>query len=294
MPYRLKRKESIADGIRRVAAEQFRGAERDLRAPRRPQVVHSARKRLKMLRAVLRLIRSAVDDDVFVHENQALRDIGRMLSKQRDADVLVEVMGTLAPAGAKTPGFQAVMARVRAERRRMQREMRKTHAIANAHSRLLEAQDRLEAWATDAVGRRALVKGLRRSVKRSIRSGGAARKSQSDVKWHEWRKRTKDLWYHLRLIRGVWPAVLDGAIAQFKQLADELGDDHDLAMTADRLRGFALDGNAKPELIRLGHAIRHRRDELQGKAGERAACLLATSPGAFADHFEAAWLAWRA
>ena len=88
MPYRLKRKESIAHGIRRVANEQFRAAEGELRTFRSPELVHSARKRLKMLRAVLRLVRPALDDATFDRENLALRDSGRLLSAQRDADVL--------------------------------------------------------------------------------------------------------------------------------------------------------------------------------------------------------------
>src|SRR5262245_49917569 len=100
MPYRLKRKEPIADGIRRIADEQFDAAESDLRAFRSPEVVHSARKRLKMLRAVLRLVRPALEDATFDRENVTLRDIGRSLSRQRDADVFVEVMRDLKPARA--------------------------------------------------------------------------------------------------------------------------------------------------------------------------------------------------
>src|SRR5262245_25821071 len=157
MPYRLKRKESVADGIRRVADEQFAGAEKDLRAFRNLEVVHSARKRLKMLRAVLRLVRPAIDGTAFHRENLALRDIGRSLSVQRDADVFVEVMRALKPVRTSDRGYRVVMSHVRAHQEKVGRELRKSHAIAEARRGILEAHDRLKKWATNDISHKAVV-----------------------------------------------------------------------------------------------------------------------------------------
>ena len=81
--YRLRRKEPAPDGIRRVARgraddalEQLReGAKGDLNP-----AVHEARKDLKKLRSVLRLVRNDLGDAVYRSENVRFRDAGRMLS----------------------------------------------------------------------------------------------------------------------------------------------------------------------------------------------------------------------
>jgi hypothetical protein len=57
--------------------------------------VHEARKDLKKLRAVLRLVRDDLGDAVYRSENVRFRDAGRMLSGARDAHVRVETLAAL-------------------------------------------------------------------------------------------------------------------------------------------------------------------------------------------------------
>jgi hypothetical protein len=48
--------------------------------------------------------------------------------------------------------------------------------------------------------------------------------------FHEWRKRTKYLWYHVRILRPLWPAVLEELANEIHELSNLLGLDHDLAV----------------------------------------------------------------
>src|SRR5262245_50114306 len=98
MRYGFKRRERVSDGLQRIARDQIDGTLKDLR--RREEGIYQARKRLKKLRAVLRLARPGIDSDVFDRENVALRDVARRLSVVRDADVLVEVIEGLRPHDA--------------------------------------------------------------------------------------------------------------------------------------------------------------------------------------------------
>ena len=101
MPYRVKRKESVRDGIRRLSVEQIRRAERELgdRDLDDPKAVHQARKRFKKVRSVLRLLRKSIGKKAFKAENGRLRDLGKRLAGPRDADVALETFDDLVENG---------------------------------------------------------------------------------------------------------------------------------------------------------------------------------------------------
>ena len=68
------------------------------------EAVHEARKDVKKLRALLRLVRSSTSAKVRTRENEALRDVGRSLSGRRDADVmLATLVGSRRPAPGRRP-----------------------------------------------------------------------------------------------------------------------------------------------------------------------------------------------
>ena len=65
MAYRFRHGESVPDAIRRVAREELRSAVRSLTgrgAKNRDEAVHEARKSVKKLRALLRLVQSELDE----------------------------------------------------------------------------------------------------------------------------------------------------------------------------------------------------------------------------------------
>jgi hypothetical protein len=62
-----------------------------------------------MLRALLRLVRPALDRATFARENQALRDAGRALSRLRDPDSLVDVVRDLRPVRGGVTGFERLL-----------------------------------------------------------------------------------------------------------------------------------------------------------------------------------------
>ena len=57
---------------------------------------------------------------------------------------------------------------------------------------------------------------------------------------HEWRKRTKDLRYALELLEPLWPDVMEAFAAEVDDLADLLGEDHDLALLEAFVRDPSL------------------------------------------------------
>ena len=66
------------------------------------------------------------------------------------------------------------------------------------------------------------------------------------ARWHDWRKRAKDVWYQLRLLQDTWPDVMKAMAGQASQLSDLLGDDHDLAVLSTKLEGDQPPTDAAP------------------------------------------------
>ena len=98
----------------------------------------------------------------------------------------------------------------------------------------------------------------------------------------------------MRLLRDSWPDVMSKMGDEAHELADLLGDHHDLTVLAADLRSrdsVAADGD--DEVTPLLNAIEGRQEELLEAAvpiGER---LYAESPKAFGKRMHAYWRAWR-
>ena len=83
--------------IRRIAGKRMRSATDTLRDLSKDpdEAVHDARKDLKKLRALLRLVRDGLGEVRYRKENRALRNAGRALADFRDAAVRVELVEKL-------------------------------------------------------------------------------------------------------------------------------------------------------------------------------------------------------
>lgn len=150
-------------------------------------------------------------------------------------------------------------------------------------------REEISTWPLEEDSWELVEAGLQRSYRRGHRAMKRTRSDPLAENVHEWRKRIKDLWYQLRILRNAWPPVISETAEQAHELADLLGDHHDLAVLADDLttREIASDRNAARDLID------RRQSELLECAfavGER---LFAEKPKAFESRFEAYWLAWR-
>ena len=111
----------------------------------------------------------------------------------------------------------------------------------------------------------------------------------NDERLHELRKRVKDLWYHLRLLRDGSRELVEPLEDLADALSDLLGDDHDLAVLAAKLDDAdSLDGDQRRHLHRL---IDARRSELQSEALACAERLYKRKPRAFGKRLTKPWRA---
>lgn len=197
----------MPDGMRRIAHGQLDAGIEELEGqPNRKldEAVHETRKRLKRLRASLRLERCAIGDETCRRENAAFRDLGERLSGPRDARVLIETLDALGERFSdELPPDQTGPLRDQLEQshKRAVTKLRRDRATLDAvRAELEEARVRSASWKYDHEGFEALRPGLQRIDRRGRRSMRAAADEPSDEHLHEWRKRAKDLWHALQIL----------------------------------------------------------------------------------------------
>jgi CHAD domain-containing protein len=273
--YRLRVGEPVPEEIARVARGRIDHAIDELSGATEStseQAVHNARKDMKKLRALLRLVRGEIGDEVVRRERAAFRDVQGELSGRRDADVMLATLESLdLPAKEAGPVRQAL----EAHRLRMS-----AGSHEDAIEMLTSARARVVDWPLGSDGFAAFEDGLRWIYRRGRRAYRRALAEPTDENLHEWRKRVKDLWYALSLLGESWKPVMDALADEAHELSDRVGDDHDLAVLS-----------AWSDEPALEEPIARRRAELQEQAFAYGARLYADRTGAFVSRLESWWQA---
>ncbi|HYN50203.1 MAG TPA: CHAD domain-containing protein [Thermoleophilaceae bacterium] len=279
--YRLERDEPIPEGIARVAYGRIDNALDELDGQTdssAEKAVHNARKDMKKLRALLRLVRGETGDQTYRHESATFRDAGRELSGVRDADVMIATLGSLELAPEEDGPLRQALEAHKIRTAAGGREQAAITAVGIIGS----ARGRVAGWPLERNGFGAFAEGLRRIYRQGRRNMHAARKEPTAENLHEWRKRTKDLWYHLALLEAAWPPVMHTLADEAHQLSDRLGDDHDLAVLLEWASEHA-DSSA------IEHGVTERRLRLQAEAFAYGARLYADQPSVFVGRVESWW-----
>jgi CHAD domain-containing protein len=281
----------IALGRAEGAAERLREAER---AVDPSECIHAARKDLKKLRAVVRLLRRELGEDLYRAENGRYRDAGRLLSGSRDAEVKLETLeGLHERYGASLgPGIDAWLAALCEERDAAIEEARAGAAgsLGQAIVAVGLGADRIASWPLRTDSWKLVGPGIDRAYRRGRREMRRAAEDPGGPAMHQWRKRAKDLWYHLRILRDALPGALSGSVALADELADALGDHHDLAVLRDDLLRRDLPMARRPTVVA---AIAARQEELAAGAFDLGEDLYVRKPKAFRRKLRRGRKDWR-
>jgi CHAD domain-containing protein len=201
------------------------------------EAVHEARKEVKKARSLLRLVRPGLEGNTYRCENRALRDAARTVAHVRDADVMVETVDALRERFAgRLPARAFTKLRNRLAK---DAEQARGDGKGDLGTELVVALQavgaRVDEWPLDDAGWSDARAGIAQAYRRGRKAFAVADRDPTAENLHELRKRVKDLWYQQRLLKPAWPAVVGAQADEAHALADLLGDDHDLAVLADRL-----------------------------------------------------------
>jgi CHAD domain-containing protein len=294
--FRLDGEEHVPDGMRRVARGQLENGLADLDGqPSRKldEAVHESRKRLKRLRASLRLGRGALGERTYKWENKTFRDAGRKLAGPRDAAALVKTLDDLTERFGDELGPEAMAP--------LRRQLKHDHdaevktlsenegAIQKVRDELESAHTRTAAWTFDKKGFGALRPGLKKIYGRGRKRMRAAAGDPSTERLHEWRKRTKDLWHAEQLLRAADPKGMKKLAKRTHDLSDLLGDDHDLAVLEAYVRERPTALPDPEDRAALLAVVGRRRKTLQRKAFALGHRLYKRPPKRFVKRIERDW-----
>ena len=287
MAFRLHPSQSVDAEVRRVAGELLEDAVHRLRNdPPSVEDIHKSRTDLKRLRSLARL--ASIKQGT---PNRVARDAASRLSAQRDHAVMAVTFESLVPELSDRVSASTVL-RVRAGLASAAAALRRSEGGAPVERAVADDLDALALaaamWKVDGRGFGALEDGLRESYARGRRALEQLESDPHAEELHELRKRVKDHWYHLRLLRDTWPRVADALIDEAHALADDLGDDHDLWVLEIALSGEGPDLLGHDRDVVLG-AIADRRAALVVAIGSRARRVYADKPGAFTRRLGRWW-----
>ncbi len=292
--YCLQTDESLPDGIKRIAIEMADRAIWQLtHGPHKDKAVHDARKCCKKIRAVLRLVRDEIGQDVYRSENALYRDAARELSDLRSSAVMAETLDALCerfaddlPPDAYTNVRQGLMDK---HYRVLQDAVESGNLFLHIGENLDTGRERLLHLPLKTEDFSTLHQGLCRVYRRGGHAMAVSSEGPSTENLHEWRKRVKYLRYQMRILNPLEPVIVHALAKDLDKLSDLLGLDHDLAELRVIVQKTPFLASSKKELRTLLAGIDLHRLELQADAFELGGRLYAESPRAFVDRLEGYW-----
>lgn len=287
--------EDLVVALQRLVANQRQEAEEWARRTDYPaEAVHRIRLVLKFLRALLKLSSTAIGRRFYRQENTRLKKAARALSPWRDSTVIthtVKKVGRKLSAKHRRIIRNALAGQKNCQHTAHKRKLRTV--MQNAVTAIQITEGMLTGQALKPDGWSAIEEGLKRSYHQVNHSLNLIKPSDTDEAYHERRKLTKQLFYHLTLLEPVWPKHLARLLRQLRQLQELLGKDHDVVVVRELLQN-AKTGTAKEHaglakrLQRMNRLMRREIKELAGKTFSKQ-----QKPGRFTEKLVQHFREWR-
>ncbi|HRD77345.1 MAG TPA: CHAD domain-containing protein [Hyphomicrobiaceae bacterium] len=243
--------------------------------------VHEARKGIKRMRSLLRLIDSGLSPKTFESLNGLLRDIARGLAAARDEAALRAASADLTAANEGQTKLVADLERIAAalstsrasgdlaaERRAARRGLA---AVKRRLAKLSVAGDRIVV----------LSDGLSATYRRGRKALKVARASGNDDDYHELRKHVQAHWRQMKLVIEAWPEEFAARLATAQVLSANLGLDHDLSLLVQYIAADAKSDLSVSAAERVTSACRARQMVLRTTAARALVHLYCERTSAF-------------
>jgi CHAD domain-containing protein len=300
--FRLTKGDPVAKDLTRVVAEEIDAAMTELRKEDesvRDRSIHEARKSIKKLRAIVRMLMPGLGP-AGNRDDSALRDTGRALSKLRDAAALIETVEALSERFFADPAMEQLAVVRSVLRRRMEDTVRGEDCrtvVGGAVASLKTLKKRAARWQIAGGSFAAIAPGLEQTYRRGRKRLKLAQANPSAENLHSLRKRVKDHWYQVRLLDGPWRMMQKGRNSrdkELRELQEWLGDHHNLTVLRDAIQAEPVAFGIKKIVPVVLELISRAQDELREQSLAAAAGIYSAKPTVHLQETGAAWDRWEA
>ncbi len=295
MAFRFKRKEAVKKAVRRLAIERIDKSVRQLKHGDKLEAIHSVRKNIKKIRAVLRLVRAEMGKKAYREYTGLLRQAADHLATVRDAHVKLQALEALISHFDRHPPRRPFVHFKKALREncvKAAREFLNGKSLPAVNRILKRLSKEFSRLSLNESGWAAVAPGIKCSYGAGRKALAKIRRDPADENFHEWRKRVKDLWYQVLLLCPICPEEMCTLVEELKTLADHLGDDHDLVMLNQAAAEVCVP-EATQEMFAIKALIGSRQRELRSAAMRLGSRLYVEKPALFCKKLGSWWHAWR-
>jgi hypothetical protein len=286
MSFRIDPRLPLTAEVRRIARGEIEGMLQHLGAAQaKPdKSLHGCRKRIKRVRALLRLVRSG--DRTFTDaENARYRDIAASLAGPREAAALIETIDRLTDAFPdQTAGgvLEPVRRNLRARRDGILADKDGLTAVIDAAASScragLEQIDTLVLPSHPEKAADVLTDGSRNAMHKARNALHRSSTRGDPDDFHDLRKAVKAHAMHLSLLKNLWPAPIRAQRKAVEALGEKLGDLHDIFVLRAMIGNDSDALGSRTETKLLDRLLKRAERKLGRTCLKEASRLFSDSP----------------
>lgn len=235
MGFRLKAGQTVSSELRRIVLRQLNRAASELTLigdPESDEAIHDARRRVKKIRAIIRLVRPVLAADGR-RTDPDLRRVSHLLAPVADGQGVIDTLNQLLRryrGNLPRKTAAAIRSDLIARGKRIDSKAAKDHVLEEARATLRAERRRVKHWRLTAEGFNAVAPGLKESVRRARLAMVTAWLHPTAAHHHAWRRHVKNHWFHVRLISARCGTHLQPYQRQLEALDGILGEYHNLVL----------------------------------------------------------------
>jgi CHAD domain-containing protein len=292
--FEIRKRETFEQGTHRILEELNTETARLMTTGSRVHLsIHEARKNIKKLRAVLRLIRHEIGVEKYRQLNTFYSETGQKVALLRDDTSMVELLENF-KVNIKSPELQKVIQKsIRLAKKKREKEfadffknkkgnqLNKTISGKTGALRQANIQGNPEVFILQSVGK---------VHSDTIKRMKQAEKEGTNEAYHNWRKQVKYLMFQMMILRNAWPLFFEAYIAELDKLQKLLGNLHDLNILNNYVvQGDLLTLDKKQKEALLSYIYPHRAN-LKKQTHTIGKLLFAESSPAFSKRLLGIWM----
>jgi CHAD domain-containing protein len=292
--FAIDNQEELQDGIIRVLREQYNYIDHLTSIPKDiDNTVHEIRKALKRIRAILRLVRFDIGEELFQSENTRFRNLGRQLSDLRDFHVIISYLALNFEAQElqiPEDNFIRLVEHLNQKKEAELKLLVEKQTLETIKDQMAIAHRDLTNYQLDFLGPHTIQDGVSHVYSLCLDKITESQTQLEDHPLHELRKKVKYLLNQMTLIQEVWPDFFKNYSTSLKRASDLLGDDHNIAETITLVNSLPSSVLLDNDKISLTKSFQSEREHIHREIWPLLGKLFTEDADAFVKRITSYWL----